>query len=41
MSTPLRRGAHESWWTAEMGFFNAVAKVGRAVSEALHGAEQR
>lgn len=28
MSSPLRRGTHESWWTREMGFFNAVAKVG-------------
>ncbi|ORY34855.1 Thiamin diphosphate-binding protein [Naematelia encephala] len=27
MSSPLRRGTHESWWTAEMGFFNAVAKT--------------
>jgi len=27
MSSPLRRGTHESWWTREMGFFNAVAKV--------------
>ena len=29
MSTPLRRGTHESWWTAERSFFNAVAKVCR------------
>lgn len=28
MSRPLRRGTHESWWSAEMGWFNAVAKVG-------------
>ena len=28
MSSPLRRGTHESWWTAEQGWFNAVAKVG-------------
>lgn len=28
MSSPLRRGAHESWWSADQGFFNAVAKVG-------------
>jgi 2-oxoisovalerate dehydrogenase E1 component alpha subunit len=27
MSSPLRRGTHESWWTAERAFFNAVAKV--------------
>jgi len=27
MSSPLRRGTHESWWTAEQGWFNAVAKV--------------
>lgn len=27
MSSPLRRGAHESWWTAEQGWFNAVAKT--------------
>ncbi|RSH93428.1 hypothetical protein EHS25_007784 [Saitozyma podzolica] len=27
MSSPLRRGTHESWWTPEMGFFNAVAKT--------------
>jgi 2-oxoisovalerate dehydrogenase E1 component alpha subunit len=26
MSSPLRRGAHESWWSAEQGWFNAVAK---------------
>lgn len=28
MSSPLRRGTHESWWTAEQGWFNAVSKVG-------------
>lgn len=28
MNRPLRRGTHESWWSAEMGWFNAVAKVG-------------
>lgn len=27
MSSPLRRGAHESWWTADQGWFNAVAKT--------------
>ena len=27
MSSPLRRGTHESWWTREMDFFNAVARV--------------
>lgn len=27
MSSPLRRGAHESWWTSEEGWFNAVAPV--------------
>ncbi|WVQ79282.1 hypothetical protein IAT38_001378 [Cryptococcus sp. DSM 104549] len=27
MSSPLRRGTHESWWSAEMGWFNAVAKT--------------
>ncbi|OWT39448.1 2-oxoisovalerate dehydrogenase E1 component, alpha subunit [Cryptococcus neoformans] len=27
MSRPLRRGTHESWWSAEMGWFNAVAKT--------------
>jgi hypothetical protein len=27
MSSPLRRGTHESWWTPERAFFNAVAKV--------------
>ncbi|WOO77614.1 2-oxoisovalerate dehydrogenase subunit alpha, mitochondrial [Vanrija pseudolonga] len=25
MSSPLRRGAHESWWSADQGWFNAVA----------------
>ncbi|BEJ12227.1 hypothetical protein CspHIS471_0206870 [Cutaneotrichosporon sp. HIS471] len=25
--SPLRRGAHESWWTADQGFFNAVANT--------------
>ncbi|WVW87029.1 hypothetical protein I302_109085 [Kwoniella bestiolae CBS 10118] len=27
MSSPLRRGSHESWWSGEMGWFNAVAKT--------------
>ena len=27
MSSPLRRGTHESWWSRDMGWFNAVAKV--------------
>lgn len=27
MSSPLRRGTHESWWTRDMGFFNAVSKT--------------
>lgn len=27
MSSPLRRGTYESWWTGEMGWFNAVSKV--------------
>ena len=27
MSSPLRRGTHESWWAREMGWFNAVSKV--------------
>ncbi|WVR08138.1 hypothetical protein IAU60_005184 [Kwoniella sp. DSM 27419] len=27
MSSPLRRGTHESWWTGSMGWFNAVAKT--------------
>ncbi|ORX37843.1 Thiamin diphosphate-binding protein [Kockovaella imperatae] len=27
MSSPLRRGTHESWWTADLSFFNAVAKT--------------
>ncbi|KAK1923725.1 putative branched-chain alpha-keto acid dehydrogenase E1-alpha subunit [Papiliotrema laurentii] len=27
MSSPLRRGTHESWWTPERAFFNAVAKT--------------
>ncbi|KAK8849586.1 hypothetical protein IAR55_004921 [Kwoniella newhampshirensis] len=27
MSSPLRRGTHESWWSSEMGWFNAVAKT--------------
>ncbi|WVQ75017.1 hypothetical protein IAR50_004625 [Cryptococcus sp. DSM 104548] len=27
MSRPLRRGTHESWWSAEQGWFNAVAKT--------------
>ncbi|KAK4687063.1 2-oxoisovalerate dehydrogenase E1 component alpha subunit, partial [Tremellales sp. Uapishka_1] len=26
-SRPLRRGGHESWWSGEMGWFNAVAKT--------------
>ncbi|KAL7423651.1 hypothetical protein Q5752_001232 [Cryptotrichosporon argae] len=25
-ASPLRRGAHESWWTPSRGWFNAVAK---------------
>ncbi|OCF62123.1 2-oxoisovalerate dehydrogenase E1 component, alpha subunit [Kwoniella mangroviensis CBS 10435] len=27
MSSPLRRGSHESWWSGDMGWFNAVAKT--------------
>ncbi|OCF41979.1 2-oxoisovalerate dehydrogenase E1 component, alpha subunit [Kwoniella heveanensis CBS 569] len=27
MSSPLRRGSHESWWSGSMGWFNAVAKT--------------
>ncbi|KAI9633062.1 putative branched-chain alpha-keto acid dehydrogenase E1-alpha subunit [Dioszegia hungarica] len=27
MSSPLRRGTYESWWTGEMGWFNAVSKT--------------
>jgi 2-oxoisovalerate dehydrogenase E1 component alpha subunit len=33
MSSPLRRGAHESWWTSDQGWFNAVAKVGTEEEE--------
>ena len=35
MSSPLRRGTHESWWTAEQGWFNAVAKVYHMIREGL------
>lgn len=27
MSSPLRRGTYESWWTGDMAWFNAVSKV--------------
>lgn len=27
MSSPLRRGAHQSWWTADQGWFNAVSST--------------
>lgn len=35
MSSPLRRGTYESWWTGDMGWFNAVSKVSGLSTERI------